>query len=258
MQERKYHVTIFNEHYQDTFEEPVMKIYPDGIHAAIAKAFEGREEYEVRIATQDMPSHGLTEEVLEWTDVLIWWSHIINPDFSDEVADRICYHVLNRGMGFVALHASVFSKPWQKMLGIYFDAGLWGRFRTMPKGEKEKVWVINPGHPLTYGIDEVIEIPADEMYGEPQLIPEPDQTVFLAWWEGGDVCRSGCVFYRGRGKLFEFTPGHETFPVLWLPEYHQVLRNAVRWMAPDPAMIVPPPGKEHLDGTARENLDHRK
>ena len=161
-------------------------------------------------------------------------------------------------MGFIALHASIFSKPWQRMLGIYYDAGLWGRFRTMPQGEKEKVWVINPGHPITYGIDECIEIPADEMYGEPQLIPEPDQTIFLAWWEGGDVCRSGNIFYRGRGKLFQFTPGHETFPVLHQKEIHQVLRNAAKWMAPSPDMIIPPPGTEHLNGEPRENLDHRK
>lgn len=250
-------ITIFNEHSQD-LEEPVKSIYPDGIHAAIAQAFQGHDEFEVSIATQDMPFHGLSEEVLARTDVLFWWSHIDNAAFDDGIAERICYHVVNRGMGFVAIHASIFSKPWQKMLGIYFDGGAWGRFRTMPQGEKEKVWVINPGHPLSFGIQECIEIPADEMYGEPQLIPEPDQTVFLAWWEGGDVCRCGNVFYRGRGKLFQFTPGHETFPILYREEIHQVYRNAARWMAPDPRMEKPSLSNEHLCGDAKESLEHRK
>ena len=103
----KIHVTIFNEHNQDR-SEPVKSIYPDGIHAAIAKAFEGFNEFSVVIATQDMPCHGLSEEVLASTDVLIWWSHIDNAAFDEEIADRICYHVLNRGMGFIAIHASIF------------------------------------------------------------------------------------------------------------------------------------------------------
>lgn len=109
---RTIRVTVFNEHNQDR-EEPVKSIYPEGIHAAIAEAFAGYDEFEVTVATQDMPSHGLTEEVLAATDVLIWWSHIDNADFDETIAERVCYHVVNRGMGFVALHASIFSKPWQ-------------------------------------------------------------------------------------------------------------------------------------------------
>ncbi|MBB6735555.1 ThuA domain-containing protein [Cohnella zeiphila] len=126
--ERKIHVTIFNEHNQDR-SEPVKSVYPDGIHAAIAQAFHGYDDFDVTIATQDMPSHGLSEEVLAATDVLIWWSHIDNAAFDDTVASRICYHVVNRGMGFVALHSSIFSKPWQRMLGIYYDAGPWVNLR---------------------------------------------------------------------------------------------------------------------------------
>jgi Trehalose utilization protein len=253
---RKIRITVFNEHNQDRYE-PVISVYPKGIHTAIAEGFLLDPDFEVTIATQDMPEHGLTEEVLANTDVLVWWSHLDNPLFDDEVADRVCYHVVCRGMGFICIHASIFSKPWQKMLGIYYDAGSWGRFRGMPKGERERVWVTAPGHPITYGIKDCIEIPADEMYGEPQLIPEPDQTVFIAWWEGGDVCRAGCVFNRGRGKLFQFTPGHETFPILYQEEFRLVLRNAAKWMAPSEDMHVPPRSGEHLSGDPREDLSHR-
>ena len=254
--EKKIKVTVFGEHNQDRFE-PVKSVYPNGIHGAIAEGFLEDPCFEVRTVTQDMPEHGLTEEVLADTDVLVWWSHLDNPQFDNAVADRVCYHVVCRGMGFIALHSSLFSKPWQKMLGIFYDAGAWGRFRTMPKGEKARVWVIQPGHPITYGVRDCIEIPQDEMYGEPQLIPEPDQTVFLTWWEGGEACRGGCVYYRGRGKLFQFTPGHETFPIFYQPEIRLVLRNAAKWMAPSPRMEVPARTEEHLNSNPREDLSHR-
>lgn len=249
-------VTVFCEHNQDRYE-PVKSVYPKGIHGALAEAFEEEEGFAVHIATQDMPDHGLTEEVLESTDVLVWWSHLDNPLFDDAVADRVCRHVVGRGMGFLCLHSSVFSKPWQRMLGIYYDAGLWGRFRTMPQGEKERLWTIAPGHPITDGLEESILIPQDELYGEPQLIPEPDQTIFLAWWEGGDASRAGCVFYRGRGKLFQFTPGHEQFPIYYQPEIRKILRNSARFLAPSETINPMPVGTDHLNGDPKEDLSHR-
>lgn len=253
---RTINVTVFCEHNQDRYE-PVNRVYPNGIHGALAEAFLEEPGFCVNIATQDMPEHGLTEQVLSKTDVLVWWSHLDNPTFDDVVAHRVCRHVVGRGMGFLCLHSSVFSKPWQMMLGIYYDAGAWGRFRTMPKGEKERLWVILPGHPITDGLGEYIDIPQDELYGEPQLIPEPDQTVMLAWWEGGDASRSGCVFHRGRGKLFQFTPGHEEFPIYYQKEIRMILRNSARFLAPSETMNPPSALDGHLDGHPTENLDHR-
>jgi len=254
--ERKIRVTVFCEHNQDRFE-PVKSVYPDGMHTTIAEGFLEDPVFEVKIATQDMPEHGLTCEVLDNTDVLVWWSHLDNPQFDDGVANRVCERVVNGGMGFITLHSATFSKPWQKMMGIFYDAGSWGRFRTMPKGEKERLWITAPGHPIVTGISDCIEIPQDEMYGEPLLIPEPDKTIFIAWWEGGDVCRSGCVFERGRGKIFQFTPGHEAFPIFYQKEIRLVLRNAAKWMAPLPDMHVPSRSGEHLKGDPREDLSHR-
>ncbi|MCR8660394.1 ThuA domain-containing protein [Paenibacillus endoradicis] len=250
---RKIRVTVFCEHNQDKYE-PVKSVYPDGMHTAIAEAFED-SEFEVTIATQDMPLHGLSDEVLNNTDVLFWWSHIDNNLLDDGVANAVCKRVVQDGMGFVALHSATFSKPWQRLLGIEFEAGEWGRFRTMPKGEKERLWVIAPGHPICQGITDCIEIPKDEMYGEPMIIPDPDKLLFIAWWEGGDVCRSGVLYDRGRGKVFGFTPGHETFPIYYQEEIRKVLRNAARFMAPDPQMIIQS-GEGHLSGDPRENLTH--
>lgn len=250
-------ITIFCEHNQDRYE-PVKSVYPQGIHQAIADAYLKEPGFSVTMVTQDMPEHGLTEELLDKTDVLVWWSHLDNPAFDDTVADRVCRHVVERGMGFVSLHSSIFAKAWQKMLGIYYDAGSWGRYRTMPQGEKQRLWIASPGHPLTLGLPDCFVIPQDEMYGEPMLIPEPDKTIFISWWEGGDVNRSGCVFERGRGKLFMFTPGHETFPILYQSEVQTILRNAGFWMAPPANMRIPGRNGEHLDGSPTENLDHRK
>lgn len=248
-------VTVFCEHRQDRFE-PVKSVYPDGMHAAIAEAFLNEPGFQVTIATQDMPSHGLTEEVLNRTDVLVWWSHLDNNQLDDAVADEVCRRVVRDGMGFIALHSASFSKPWQRLLGTEYEAGEWGRFRTMPKGEKERLWVVAPGHPICEGIGDCIEIPRDEMYGEPLLIPEPDKLLFIAWWEGGDVCRSGTLFERGRGKIFGFTPGHEEFPIYYQPEIRRVLRNAARFLTP-PGGAKALAGEGHLSGAAREDLSHR-
>jgi trehalose utilization protein len=56
--------------------------------------------------------------------------------------------------------------------------------------------------------------------------------VFISWYQGGEVFRSGCCFHRGKGKIFYFRPGHETFPIYHQPEVLRVITNAVRWAAP--------------------------
>lgn len=254
--DKKIRVTVWCEHNQDQ-HEPVKSVYPQGMHSAIAQGFLEDPAFGVRIATQDMPEYGLGGDVLDNTDVLVWWSHLDNNEFDESIANRICERVINDGMGLIILHSATFSKPWQKLMGIHPQPGGWGRFRTMPKGEKERLWVVSPGHPIAQGIEDCIEIPQDEMYGEPLLIPEPDKIVFIAWWEGGDVCRSGCVFERGRGKIFMFTPGHEAFPIFYQKEIRLVLRNAAKWLSP-PAGLSMEKTHEHLSGMPREDLSHRK
>ena len=99
-------------------------------------------------------------------------------------------------------------------------------------GEKERLWVVEPGHPIAEGIGEYIELPNTEMYGERFDIPAPDTLVFISWFAGGEVFRSGCCYHRGRGKIFYFRPGHETFPIFHNKDIQRVLTNAVRWAAP--------------------------
>ncbi|MCA9910741.1 MAG: ThuA domain-containing protein, partial [Anaerolineae bacterium] len=100
-------------------------------------------------------------------------------------------------------------------------------------GEKERVWVVEPGHPIAAGLPDHFEVPASEMYGERFDIPQPDELIFVSWFQGGEVFRSGCTFRRGKGRIFYFRPGHETFPIYYQPEVLRVITNGVRWVAPD-------------------------
>ena len=158
--------------------------------------------------------------------MLTWWGHKAHGEVSDEVVNRVYQRVLD-GMGLVPLHSSHFSKIFKKLMGT--SCGLYVR----EIGEKERVWVVNPGHPIAKGLGEYFEIPHAEMYGEPFDVPEPDSLVFVSWFAGGEVFRSGCCYKRGRGKVFYFKPGHETYPIFYQEEVLRVIENGILWAAPD-------------------------
>lgn len=217
-------VTVWNEYKNEREHEAVRKVYPEGIHGCIA-AFLGKEEdFQVRTATFDMPEHGLTEEVLQETDVLIFWSHSLQREFSQETAQRVQRHVLE-GMGLIALHSAHLSKILKNLLGTSMTL----KWR---HGDSEKLWCTAPSHPIACGIPEMIELPEEEMYGEFFDIPKPDDVVFTGWFSGGEIFRSGCTFTRGYGKIFYFQPGHETNPTYHHPDIQRILINAVRFCAP--------------------------
>ena len=217
-------VTVWNEYRQEKTDEPVRQLYPEGMHAPIAKYLEA-EGLSVRIATLDEPEHGLTEEVLSQTDVLTWWGHRFHGDVDDTIVERVHQRVLD-GMGLIVLHSSHFSKIFKRLMGTF--CGLYVR----NVAEKERVWVVNPAHPIAAGLGDYFEIPHEEMYGEPFDVPPPDALVFVSWFAGGEVFRSGCCYHRGHGKVFYFRPGHETYPVYHQPEVLRVIKNAVLWAAP--------------------------
>lgn len=221
-------VTIWNEYLHEKSSEAVGKIYPEGIHGTLAAAFSEQlgEAVTTRTATLEEPQHGLTEEVLAETDVLTWWGHSAHRLVEDEVVERVQQRVLE-GMGLIVMHSAHGSKIFRKLMGTSC------MLRWREAAEKERHWIVNPGHPITEGLsDEYFELPHGEMYGEFFDIPEPDELVFIAWFEGGEVFRSGCTFRRGKGKIFYFSPGHETFPIYHDDNVRRVLANAVRWAAP--------------------------
>jgi len=221
----KIRVTVWNEGRHEKTSPEIAKVYPQGIHGAIASALRAQPGFEVRTATLDEPEHGLTQDVLANTDVLTWWGHMAHGDVKDEIVDRVHQRVLG-GMGLIVLHSGHFSKIFRRLTGTNCSL----KWREI--GEKERVWVVAPGHPIVEGLGEYFELPHTEMYGEFFDIPQPDVQVFISWYPGGEVFRSGCCFYRGRGKVFYFSPGHETFPIYYQKEVQHVLANAVRWAAP--------------------------
>lgn len=216
-------VTVWNEFQHEKNNERVRAIYPEGIHATIATFLNAEEGISARTAVLDEPEHGLTEAVLQETDVLIWWGHVAHGDVADEIVERVRQRVLE-GMGLIVLHSGHASKIFRALMGTNTGSLKW-----RDDGEKERVWVIESAHPIAAGLGEYFEIPKEEMYGERFEIPAPDELVFISWFEGGEVFRSGCCYKRGLGKVFYFRPGHETFPVYHQAEVQRVIINGVRW-----------------------------
>lgn len=219
-------ITVWNEYRHELKDERVSSIYPDGIHAVIAAAL-NEHGFDVRTATLDEPEHGLTTDVLDATDVLIWWGHMAHDDVRDDIVDRVQQRVLD-GMGLIVLHSGHFSKIFRRLMGTSCD------LKWRESNDRERLWVVTPGHPITEGLGEYIEIEREEMYGEHFDIPAPETLVFVSWFTGGEVFRSGCCYARGRGKIFYFRPGHETLPTYHHPDVQRVIANAARWAAPTP------------------------
>ncbi|ELY98557.1 ThuA domain-containing protein [Natrialba aegyptia] len=223
-------VTIWNEFIQEQTEDNVEAVYPDGIHAVLSEALE-RRGHEVRVATLDEPEHGLTPSVLDKTDVLVWWEHRAHEDVDDAIVKRVCDRIYD-GMGFVPLHSAHYSKLFKRLMGTPCSLDY------RESGERERVWTVDPGHPIADGIDGSFVIPETEMYGEPFAVPEPDRLVFVSWFEGGEVFRSGCCYHRGNGRIFYFRPGHETYPVYREQTVQDVIDNAVRWSATETGATI--------------------
>ncbi|GGM19607.1 trehalose utilization protein ThuA [Paraliobacillus quinghaiensis] len=217
-------VVVWNENRHEKTNQVVSDIYPKGIHGAIAD-FLKEDIEDVKTATLDEPEHGLTDEVLNQTDVLIWWGHKAHDEVKDEIVEKVHKRVLE-GMGLVVLHSGHFSKIFKKLMGTTCD------LKWREADEKERLWVIDPSHPITAGLGEYIELEKEEMYGEHFDIPAPDQLIFLSWFEGGEVFRSGATYHRGNGKVFYFRPGHETYPTYYNKEIQKVIKNGVKWVSP--------------------------
>ena len=229
-------VTVWNEYRHEREDDEVAEVYPDGIHAALADALAERG-HDVTTATLDEPEHGLPEDVLDETEVLLWWGHAAHDEVKDAVVDRVVSRVRD-GMGFLPLHSAHYSKPFKRLMGTSCS------LKWRESGERERLWTVEPGHPIADGVDETFVVTEAEMYGERFDVPEPDTLVFLSWFEGGEVFRSGCCYRRGSGRVFYFRPGHETYPIYRDETIRHVIDNGVRWAAPDDG---PSPTFENVD-----------
>jgi len=217
-------VTVWNENRHEHHNPAVREIYPEGIHGAIA-SFLIEAGFEAGTATLDEPEHGLTDDVLSNTDVLIWWGHLAHGEVQDDIVRKVQQRVLS-GMGLIVLHSGHFAKIFKALMGTSCE------LKWREADERERLWVVAPSHPIVEGIGEYIELEQEEMYGEHFDIPAPDELIFTSWFEGGEVFRSGCTYTRGSGKVFYFRPGHETYPTYHNEQIQRVIINAVRWAAP--------------------------
>ncbi len=217
-------VTIWNEFRHEKQSEAIKKIYPEGMHKAIGKGIQAAD-LNIRYATLDDPEHGLTQEVVDSTDVMFWWGHVAHHEVSDAIVERVHKRVLE-GMGLIVLHSGHFSKIFRKLMGT--NCSLEWR----EASEKERIWTIEPSHPIAAGLPAHFELAHTEMYGERFDVPQDGEIVFITWYEGGNVFRSGLAYKRGHGKVFYFAPGHETFPIFYDKNIIKVLSNATRWAKP--------------------------
>jgi trehalose utilization protein len=217
-------VTILNEFCHERTDPDVAAIYPHGIHTTLAEGL-ARKGLTIGTATLDEPEQGLPDTAIDTTDVLIWWGHLAHNEVPDPLVDRLHQRVLD-GMGLIVLHSGHDSKIFKRLMGTTCS------LKWREADDRERLWVTAPGHPITEGIGEFIDIEREEMYGEYFDIPQPDTLVFVSWFTGGEVFRSGCCYTRGRGRIFYFRPGHETFPTYHHPDVQRVIANAMHWAAP--------------------------
>lgn len=230
---KKINVTVWNEFRHEKREQEVRDVYPDGIHMTIKRFLDADDAFCVRTATLDEPECGLPDDVLDNTDVLVWWGHMAHQAVPDELIRKIVKRVNRGGMGFIALHSTHCSKLFGMLLGTKGDLS-WGR------NQKEIIWNIMPAHPIAKGLPDHFALESEELYCEPFYIPQPDELVFNAWYEDGYVFRAGCCWYRGMGKVFYFQPGHETCRSFHNPYVRQIITNAVHWAKPaEPGFPIP-------------------
>ena len=219
-------VTIWNEYRHEKSDENVAKLYPNGLHAAIGEFLSKNDDMKITLAALDDPDQGLPDEVLNKTDVRLWWGHMNHGEVKDDLVERIRQRVYVGGMGFIALHSAHHSKPFRAIVGTTGNL-LWG------DNQKEIIWNIMPSHPIAAGIPAHFELPEEELYAEPFQIPQPDAHIFEGWYEHGYVFRTGCTFLRGAGRVFYFQPGHETCPSFYDANVQRRITHGVRWAAPN-------------------------
>ena len=206
-------------------------VYPNDINTVVAEGLkESLKGWDVVLGTLSDPDQGCSPESMKKTDVLIWWGHQRHGNVKDENVAEIVRRIKEDGMGFIALHSSHYSKPLKSVLGTNC-----GFKAYVADGSALKVIVKEPNHPISKGV-KTFEQPHTERYSEPFEVPEPEAVPLDGEYTLPDgtkeQSRQGLCWTVGKGKVFYFQPGHETYPVYQDPNVRLVLHNAVLWAAP--------------------------
>lgn len=217
--------------------EPV-EVYPKGINGQFVEFLKGEKDIDAKAAALADPDQGVTEQILADTDVLVWFGHRKHKEVKPEVVDLIVKHVKDRGMGFLPIHSSHYSLAFQKILTdiaqqrgkpLTDTPGKWAKVKNT--GSPELIHVLTPKHPIAKGISD-FTIPKTEIYWNPFVAPDPDVKILEGRYENDmQDGNDGLLYYYGKGKVFYFRPGHETYPIYFQKEVQQVLKNAIRFLA---------------------------
>jgi trehalose utilization protein len=210
--------------------DPVSKkVYPQDINTAIAEGLAPLEAsgWQVVKASLNDPDQGISDELLGSTDVLIWWGHKRHGDVKDDLVNKIAARVRDGHMGFIGTHSCHFAKPFKKLMGT---ACSWREY--VADGTSAEIIVKEPDHPICKGV-KTFKLPQIERYGEPFAVPTPESVPLEGLYTKPDgktePARMGLCWTVGKGKVFYFTPGHETYNDYYRPEVRQIFVNAVQW-----------------------------
>lgn len=203
-------------------------VYPNDVNSTIAEHLNEHADIVAKAVSIDHAEQGVSTELLDWCDVLLWWGHLRHDDVSDTTVDRVERYVRERGVGYIGLHSGHYARPFKRLIGTSGDLG-----SVRDEGETEQIEVVSPSHPIAAGIND-FSLPQVEMFGEPYDIPEPDDVIFESNFANGGEFRSGVTFTFGAGRGFYFRPGHEEYRIYHDLTVRTILANATRWAASDP------------------------
>ena len=204
-------------------------VYPKDINTAIAEGLKPLDGWEVVTATLTDPDQGVSEESLKTTDVLFWWGHQKHDAVKDEAVQRIVRRVKEEGMGFVSLHSSHFAKPYKALMGTPCS---WKAY--VADGSACKIIVKDANHPVCKGLKD-FTLEHTERFSEPFAIPEPEAAPLDGLYtlpdKSTEKARMGFCWTVGKGKVFYFQPGHETYPCYFDENVRLIMRNVCQWAA---------------------------
>jgi len=226
-------VTVWCEGVLPQSKPDLAAIYPEGMEVAIAEGLRALLPHAtIRTATLGDPDSGLSDAVLDDTDVLLWWGHLAHDDVPEDRVAAVHERVLG-GMGLIALHSAHFSTIFRRLMGTTCSLG-WRN-----DAGREVIWSVAPTHPIARDIPGHVILPAHETYAEFFDVPRPDDVVFISNHDGGEAFRSGLTFTRGLGRIFYFSPGDESYPIFRNEWILKIIANATNWAHPSSRGAAP-------------------
>ncbi|MEZ5042821.1 MAG: alpha/beta hydrolase fold domain-containing protein [Saprospiraceae bacterium] len=269
----------------DERQKKQQKAYPDFMGNHIADYLKKNDLLRVYSVGLDDPEQGLSDEVLENCEVMIWWGHVRHPEISVATSKKLIERVKAGTLEMIFLHSAHWANPFVEAMNEVTRQRVEAKYATLeaqvtiefvtppdslrfrvPKlgemvkpaiyerkfpdgqlkvkvdmptcifpfyradGKPSTVITLQPKHPIAKGIPSQFTIPATEMYDEPFHVPDPDEVIFEERWETGEWFRSGSLWNVGKGKVFYFRPGHETYKVYYEVMPLKIIENTVLWM----------------------------